>query len=337
MKFGKYLKDKWVTLTSFGTFMLLTSVLLWLFHSSMELLVMYSVLAVLFLLIDFGWDYFKRKKYYDKLLNNLEQLDKKYLVLETVNEPDFYEGKLNSQIIYEINKSMAENVKQYEKNVLDFKEYIEMWVHEVKLPISSLLLMCHNNKGNLEKKYIKQIKRLDNYTEQVLYYVRSEHAEKDYCIKEVPLKKVVRDVAIKNKDDLLEQEIDFIVDEMEYIVSTDYKWLVFILNQIISNSMKYKRKDVTSSIHLWEEEIGNRILLHIRDNGIGIPEQDLPKVFEKSFTGENGRKHAKSTGMGLYIVKSLCDRLGHGILIKSVEGEYTEVSLVFAKNDFYKM
>lgn len=337
MKFGKYLKDKWVTWISFGTFMLLTSMLLWLFHSSTELLVMYSVLAVLFFMVAFGWDYMKRKNYYDKLLNNLEQLDKKYLVLETVNEPHFYEGQLNSQIMYEVNKSMAENVKQYERNVLDFKEYIEMWVHEVKLPISSLLLMCHNSKGIIEKKYIKQIKRLDNYTEQILYYVRSEHAEKDYCIKEVPLKKVVRDVALKNKNDLLELKIDLIVDEMEYAVYTDYKWLVFILNQVISNSMKYKRKDVTPKIHLWEEETGNKILLHIRDNGIGIPEQDLPKVFEKSFTGENGRKHAKSTGMGLYIVKSLCDRLGHGILIKSVEGEYTEVSLGFAKNEFYKM
>ncbi|MCI8408435.1 MAG: HAMP domain-containing histidine kinase [Lachnospiraceae bacterium] len=337
MKLGKYLKDKFVTLVSFMLFMFLTSILLWLFHSSKELLIMYSVLAVIFLLIAVGWDFIRRKKYYDKLLKNLEQLDKKYLVLETIKEPDFYEGKLNSQIMYEINKNMAENVKQYEKNVVDFKEYIEMWVHEVKLPISSLLLMCHNNKGSVEKKYIKQIKRLDNYTEQVLYYVRSEHAEKDYCIKEVPLKKVVRDVALKNKDDLLEQEIDFIVDEMEHKVSTDYKWLVFILNQIISNSMKYKRQNVTSKIHLWEEEIGNRIILHIKDNGIGIPDQDLPKVYKKSFTGENGRKHAKSTGMGLYIVKSLCDRLGHGILIKSVEGEYTEVSLVFAKNDWYKM
>lgn len=337
MKLGKYLKDKCVTLVSFVSFMLLTTMLLWLFHPSMELLVMYSVLAILFLFIALGWDYIKRKKYYDKLLNNLEQLDKKYLVLETVREADFYEGKLNSQIMYEINKSMAENVKQYERRMLEFKEYIEMWVHEVKLPISSLLLMCHNNKGNIEKKYIKQIKRLDNYTEQVLYYVRLEHAEKDYCIKEVSLKKVVRDVAMKNKDDLLEQKIDFVVDEMKNVVFTDYKWLVFILNQIISNSMKYKRKDIILEIHLWEEEMGNQIYLHIRDNGIGIPEQDLPKVFEKSFTGENGRKHAKSTGMGLYIVKSLCDRLGHGILIQSVEGEYTKVSFVFAKNDFYKM
>lgn len=337
MKLGKYLKDKWVTLVSFVSFMLLTTILLWLFRSSMELLIMYSVLAVLFLFIALGCDYIKRKKYYDKLLNNLEQLDKKYLVLETVKEPDFYEGKLNSQIMYEINKSMSENVKQYERSVLDFKEYIEMWVHEVKLPISSLLLMCHNNKGILEKKYIEQIKRLDNYTEQVLYYVRSEHAEKDYCIKEVPLNKIVRNVAIKNKDDLLEQGIDLIVEKLECTVFTDSKWLVFILNQIISNSMKYKKEGVPPQIHLWEEEMENRIFLHIRDNGIGIPERDLSKVYEKSFTGENGRKHAKSTGMGLYIVKSLCERLGHSILIQSVEGEYTKVSLIFAKHDFYKM
>lgn len=337
MKPSKYLKDKLVTLIFFGTFMLLTIILLELFHLSLELRIMYSTLGILFFMIALGWDYFRRKEYYDKLLQNVEQLDKKYLVLETLKEPDFYEGKLNWQVMYDIHKSMAENVKQYERSVLDFKEYIEMWVHEMKLPISSLLLMCYNNKGAMDKKYVEQIKRLDNYTEQILYYVRSEHAEKDYCIKEVPLKKIVRDVALKNKDDLLEQEIDFIVDKMESVVSTDSKWLVFILNQIISNSIKYKKDNVTLKIHLWEEELENRIFLHIRDNGIGIPERDLPKVYQKSFTGENGRKHEKSTGMGLYIVKSLCDRLGHGICIQSVEEEYTEVCLIFSQNDFYKM
>lgn len=335
MKLGKYLADKIVTLVCFGLFMTLTIFLLDLFQLSPELTIMYVVLGILFFLVALSWDFIRRKKYYDILMFNVEQLDKKYLVLETLKQPDFYEGKLNNQVMYDINKSMAEEVKKYERNLTDYKEYIEMWVHEVKLPISTLMLMCHNDRGNLEKKFVEQIKRMDNYIDQILYYVRSEHAEKDYCIKEVSLKKVIRDVAIKNKDDLLEQNIEFRVEKLEAKVFTDAKWLAFILNQIISNSMKYKKTEEEAVIHIWEEEVEQKIIFHIWDNGIGIPERDLPRVYEKSFTGENGRKRTKSTGMGLYIAKSLCDRLGHGISIQSVVNEYTEVCLIFGKHDFW--
>ena len=199
------------------------------------------------------------------------------------------------------------------------------------------MLMNHNQKSKLDKKYEEQIKRIDDYVDQILYFVRSENAEKDYLIKDISLKKVINSVAMKNKNDLLEKRINFEVKLDDIKVLTDAKWLEFIVNQIVSNSMKYIRKDVDNIIRISVEESIKQIDLIIYDNGIGIPEKDIRRVFEKTFTGENGRTTSKSTGMGLYIVKKLCEKLGHKITIKSKVNEYTKIIITFSKNDFYKI
>ena len=153
-------------------------------------------------------------------------------------------------------------------------------------------------------------------------------------IKETDLAKVISNVAIKNKDILLENKIDFIVDVNNKKVLTDSKWLEFIVNQIVSNSIKYIRDGVEHYIKITAEENSKSIILKIFDNGIGIEKSDLHKVFDKTFTGSNGRKIETSTGMGLYIAKQLCKKLGHKITIDSKVNEFTEVSILFNKNDF---
>ena len=179
--------------------------------------------------------------------------------------------------------------------------------------------------------------KLDNYIDQILYYVRSENAEKDYIIKETSLNDIIKNVALKNKDDLLENNVDLIVDVSDEKVLTDSKWLEFILNQIINNSIKYKRDNIGSYIKIKVCENTNSVKLFIEDNGIGISKNDLPQVFDKWFTGENGREKSKSTGMGLYIAKKLCVKLGHRIEIESEAGSFTRVVITFGKNDFCKM
>ena len=236
---------------------------------------------------------------------------------------------------------MTENVKRYRLGMEQFKEYVEMWIHEIKLPIASLTLMLHNNMDKCDKEFADrmntQIRRINNYIEQILYYVRSENAEKDYIINDARLSKIISNVALKNKDDLLENDITFEVSNADRIVLTDAKWMEFMLNQIVNNSIKYKDKTKTESyIKMSAAEDKKCIVLEILDNGIGINASDLPRVFDKSFTGENGREFSKATGMGLYIVKKLCDKLGHAITIESVKGEYTRVKITFYKNDFYK-
>ena len=201
----------------------------------------------------------------------------------------------------DINKSMIENVSSYINSTKDFKDYIEMWIHEVKIPISSLILMTHNHKNQVPKEYTEEIKRLDNYIDQILYYVRSNYTSEDFIFKKVKLEKIISSVALKNKDDLLENKIDLIVDIKNTEVYTDTKWLEFILNQIINNSIKYKKDIPNSYIQINAIEDNNQITLFIKDNGIGIPKSDISNVFKKSFTGTNGRDKIKSTGMGLYI------------------------------------
>lgn len=334
MNLKNYMKDKLIFII---LFLFTYSILLLLFFAfkvsdSLIIAVTFLLLFLLFNVILI--DYFRKKNFYQLLLSNIEKLDKAYFVIEMLEEPSFYEGKIIYQALYDINKSMCEMIKLLENQTEDFKEYIEMWIHEVKLPIASLVLMAHNHPDKFDKNSKEQIRRIEDYVEQVLYYVRQEFAEKDYLINAISLKKVVSNVALRNKNEFLESNIDLIVENVDYSVYTDSKWLEFILNQIIGNSMKYKdKKNAYIKINTLEEK--NKYILEIIDNGIGISEEDLPRVFNKSFTGNNGRGWAKSTGMGLYIVKKLCDKLGHKVMIESSKGEYTKVSIVFFKNKYY--
>ena len=335
MNFRSYLKDKlWYIYLFIFSYAFIIFLFL-AFKLKQELIISVSVIIFIFFILSILIDFFKKKSFYNELLVNIKNLDKAYLVLETLEKPNFYEGKLLYEALYEINKSMSENVKNLKLQVDDFKEYVEMWIHEVKIPISSLVLMQHNHKNEFSKEQISQIKRIENYVEQILYYVRQETAEKDYLINEVSLKKIINKVLLKNKDDILENNINLIVDTSAFNVSTDSKWLEFIINQIINNSIKYKKDIKDSYIKISMMNYKDKLDLIIEDNGIGISDSDIPLVFKKSFTGQNGRIKSKSTGMGLFIAKSLCDKLGHKIKIESKENEYTRVIITFFKNLYF--
>ena len=335
MKFYNYLKDKWYAILLFLFFFFLSFLLFLAFKVKIQLIIILSILYFLFFLLLLLIDFFRKKSFYQKLLFQIKELDQSYFVTALLEEPNFYEGALFYQALYEINKSMIENVRKYEFQTNDFKEYIEMWIHEVKIPISSLILMAHNYKTRFPSKAMEQMKKIEDYVEQILYYVRSENAHKDYLINEVSLDRVIKAVALKNKDDLLENEIDFIVSCHEEKVMTDSKWLEFICNQIINNSIKYKDGKKKSYIKMTVIKQKQSIKLEIEDNGIGIPASDMKRVFEKSFTGYNGRIRKTSTGMGLFIVENLCKKLGHKIEIESTQNISTKVSILFYENNYY--
>ena len=336
MKYRDYLKDNLVGIIIY----LSTIILIVLILNAFKMPIFVSIICFCIFIICgisiITISYIKKNSFYKNYLSNLEKLSKKYLILETIPEPNTYEEKILVNSLYDINKSMIENINEYQRSTIEFKEFVELWIHEVKIPISSLILKCHNNKEKYDKSFLSLIRRLDNQIDEVLYYVRSENTEKDFAIAEVSLKEVIRNVGLKNKDDLLESNIDFITDLKDLKISTDKKWLEFIINQIINNSIKYK-KDKDSYIKISAFEQSEKKVLEIYDNGIGIPSKDLKRVFEKSFTGSNGREKVKSTGMGLYIVKKLCDKLGHNIKIESKEKDYTKVIIEFGKNEHYKI
>lgn len=336
MKLGLYIKDKMFFIVSFGLLMTLLWLIFISFKISRGLILFVLLLLLIFYLFNFFYEFMRKKRFYDELLSNIEMLDKSYLVLETIMGPDFYEGKILVQALYEINKSMCENVAIHERNMADFKDYIEMWIHEVKLPLAAIVLMLHNKKDKQNKKILEQVRRIESYVEQVLYYARCDVAHEDYLIREVDLKKVINAVALKNKDVLLVSKIDFVVEDVRGLVYTDYKWLEFIVNQIVDNSIKY-RKGHADVIKIRVKASDKETILEIYDNGIGIPEADLKKVFSKSFTGHNGRIKNKSTGMGLFIAKSLAEKLGHKILIESEQNEFTRVKIVFGNNKYFEV
>lgn len=336
MNIGKYIKEKKENIILFIILVIILLFLLDLFGVNKYLTIMILSLLSIYFIVDFLTFYLKRKKYYDNFLNNLNLLDKKYLILETLEEPEFLDGKFFYDALYKIDKSMMENINNYRNETEDFKEYVEMWIHEIKIPIAGLMLMYHNNK-TVNKNFLDQLNSLDNLTDQILYYVRSNYAEKDFLIKEASIDKIINEVLLKNKDSILENHIDVTVDVKNIKVLTDSKWLVFILSQIINNSIKYCDNNRKSYIMFYIEDNEKETTLHIKDNGIGVNASDLKHVFDKSFTGENGRKMRNSTGFGLYISKKLIEKLGHKISATSEENKYFEIAITFGKNDLYKI
>ena len=158
--------------------------------------------------------------------------------------------------------------------------------------------------------------------------------EKDYIITRTNLKEIVNGGILKNKSTLLNERISLTMNELEYEVYTDSKWAIFIVNQIIQNSIKYA-KDNDKRIEIDAKQKSDKVILYIRDNGIGIKKGEITRVFEKGFTGENGRMIGKrSTGIGLYLCEKLCNKLGLGIELNSEMGKGTEVRLIFPKNSY---
>lgn len=341
MKLGAYLWNRKISIAGTGLVVVCIYMMGFAFKADMQYQNAIVFLVLLCGLCSFLFDFFRRKLFYDKMLLILSQLDEKYLITEMIDKPGFPEGDIMLDTLYEINKTMKERINKMEVSVTEFKEYLEMWIHEVKVPISSLDLMNYNGSVDL-KGQKKQIDKLKAYVEQILFYARADAPEKDYLMKRCNLDKLVNRVVKEQKALILGNKISIVKEELDIDIISDSKWLEFMLGQIVNNSIKYlivkmeEDKDVKGNITFSVTRTDDMVILSVKDNGIGINEADLQRVFDKSFTGENGRKTTASTGMGLYICKKLCDKLGHGIEIVSVEGEFTEVKISFGKDKYYE-
>lgn len=291
------------------------------------ILAVWSIVLVLSLLTF----YFSRKKYLNKLLNMTEQLEERYLLPEIMQVPERADEQVFYQIMKMAEKSMLERIGEVQRERREYKEYIEQWIHEVKTPITAMKLLCENNRSPFSREVLAELENINQYTEQALYYARSEHAEKDYSVREVNLCDVVNSAIADNKYLLRQSNMSIQIDDIETMVYTDEKWVRFILNQIIGNAIKYHAEQPI--LHFGATKTNDKIVLSISDNGIGIPKSDLPRIFEKGFTGQNGRTGKNSTGIGLYLCKRLCDKLGIGLTAYS-ENRGTTISLIFQMNDF---
>lgn len=276
--------------------------------------------------------YVSRKKRLDNLLEMAGQLKERYLIPEVMPLPDRAEEQVFYQLLKMAEKSMLERLGEMERERGEYRSYIEQWIHEVKTPITALKLLCENNQSRFSRDVLAELENINRYTEQALYYARSEHTEKDYSIREMNLADVVHGAIADHKYFLRQCGMTITVDDLEPIVCGDDKWVRFILGQIINNAVKYRAQQ-QPALHIFTERTGDRVLLSIADNGIGIPESDLPRIFEKGFTGQNGRIVHSSTGIGLYLCKRLCDKLGIGLTASS-PGRGTTMTISFHINDF---
>ena len=330
MKLINYIKDKELSIFLIIILNVVVTLLLYAFDVNFILLIYIPLIITFTYILIFLYEFFRRNKFYNTTSVILNELDKKYLINEIITEPNFLEGKILYEYLYDIDKNYHEEINTYKNNNEDFKEYMELWCHEVKTPIATSKMILENNKSLISNSINEEITKIDNYIEQILYYARSEIVEKDYMIKKTNIKEIIDNVIKRNKKDLINNNTKIELDNLNVEVNSDSKWLEFIINQIINNSIKYSSKNPT--IKISTKILKNNIHLDIEDNGIGIIESEIDKVFDKSFTGSNGRLKYNSTGIGLYLCKKLCLKLGHNIYIKSVLNEKTVVTITFPIN-----
>ncbi len=234
------------------------------------------------------------------------------------------------QILRSSLKSMTQEVSKVQIEKKEYQELIEKWAHELKAPIASITLVCENNPSELSRKILLQANRLSYNVEQVLYYARLGYMSNDYMIKRVSLEDIIHTAILNNKQLLIQNQFSIEVHTVDSFVYTDTKALVFILGQIINNSAQYRSSSPLLTFRAIDTN--HHVYLEIQDNGTGIRESDLGRVFEKGFTGSNGHQRKTSTGIGLYLCKQLCKELGIEITIRSAVNKYTCVSLAFQKS-----
>ncbi|MBO0524832.1 HAMP domain-containing histidine kinase [Clostridium botulinum] len=328
MSIGEFIKDKMVVIICNMLIFVVIAAIMAAIKVSLIIILYAFCIWFLPLVSYMSLQFIKYKNYYDEVDSILENLDNKYLLPEIIREANFIEGEKLNSILKEISRDMHENVKYYKDMQEDYREYIETWVHEIKTPIASTKLIIENNRNEVTNKIDFQMDRIEGFVEQVLYYSRSNNVSKDYIIKQINLDLVVRNVIKRNYRDFIHKKIKLDIKDIDEIVHSDGKWIEFIINQIIVNSIKYSNSK-EPMISVYSTKKANSVMLTIEDNGAGIIDKDINRVFEKGFTGENGRKFSKSTGMGLYLCEKLCSKLGLKIIIVSEVNKGTKVTLIF--------
>lgn len=338
MSFSMFLKEKIVQIVLL-MFAVVTIEIFLMIYSFDSFIKIYIPLIIFGLyMAGFIYEYQIKKRYYDELQKTIDELDEKYLITEIMKTPNFVEGKILKNILGQVDKSMHEQVNKYKYLQEDYKEFIELWIHEVKLPLTTSKMIIENNKNKVTRSIEEELDSIENYVEQALFYARSSAVEKDYYIRKCNLKDIVNESIKKNKTSLIEEKVDINIHDLDNVVSTDSKWIVFILGQIIQNSVKYRNKKSLSNIEVYSEPKKDNTVLYIKDNGIGIKNEEISRVFDKGFTGTNGRLAGKkSTGIGLYLCRNLCEKLGVSINVKSTDSVGTVVSLVFPNSSFVRL
>lgn len=280
------------------------------------------VAALIVSIIDFN-NY--RKSYIDlkylesNILNSMEDLPKSLDI-----RVEYYQ-KIIERLHNEVEKLKIEDNKKME----DLADYYSMWIHQIKTPIAAINFLLDNEEIDV-KAFRQELFKIERYVEMVLTYIRLGSETSDYVITSINLDEVVRENIKRYATLFINKKIKLNYVSHETYVISDKKWLGFAFEQLLSNAIKYTKSGGEISINISESK------LIIEDNGIGIYEEDLPRIFEQSFTGLNGRYEKKSSGLGLYLCKKTLDKLQHKIEITSEVNKGTKVIVSFPKKDMFR-
>ena len=331
MKFTKYIKDKIYYILTFSIYIILISIYLKAMETEIPAIIIVIAISTIFFCAGFIISYLKSNKYLKDIDKMMDNLTEKYLITEIMPKPSRAERLAYYRILKKANKSMLENISIIKQQQKDYKEYIESWVHEIKIPITSVKLLCENNKSDITAKIDEEIEEVNNFVEQALFYARMDQVSNDFMIKNINLNNVIRNVLARNKKIMIQNNMKVELNNVNTNCYTDEKWLEFIVNQIIQNAIKY-RKERNANIVITISENKENVILNIKDNGIGIKTSEIDRIFDKGFTGTNGRNQKKSTGIGLYLCKRLCQEIGLEIEANSKENEFTEIKIIIPRN-----
>lgn len=329
MKFKDYFLNKITEIL--GTFFVLFLMLefLYIIGNTFSVVFMIGMVIAVLIMTKYLMDWYRKKKYFEIITERVKDLKEPWLIAELLPVSYTIEDEIYQELLRKVGSSAIEEIHKIEDEQKEYEDYIEQWIHEVKTPITSIHLMLENriseNPG-LKRDLNVELSRLENDVELALYYARSEQIYRDYLIQKLNVRKVLLKVVNKNRTVIMNSSvaIDLDCDEALYAYG-DEKWLVFMLTQVLLNAIKYKA-EADAKVVMRAKRDNKRIVLNIIDNGKGIKKEELPRIFDKGFTGSNGRDNEKSTGMGLYLVHKLCEKLEIDIKADSVYGEFTEIS-----------
>lgn len=323
--FFSYMKRHQLGIVLITLVSMIFAIILYLYHLPVEAVLyaveLSAVLCILIIAVDFI-QYRRKHQYLNKLKNSI-----------TVNRKDLPEPKELLERDYKelIDILYEEKYKlslQADVNKRDLIDYYTLWAHQIKTPIAALRLLLQTTQDIKDEELLSELTtelfKIEQYVEMVLTYLRMEGMSSDLLLKKYSLDDIVKQAVRKNSTLFIHNRIHLNLSELNCEVLTDEKWLVFVIEQILTNSLKYTKEDGSISIYM---DAAKPKTLVITDTGIGIEAYDLPRVFEKGFTGYNGRADKKSTGIGLYLCKQIITKLSHTIEIESEVGKGTTVRI----------
>lgn len=306
--FGAYIKQKSKILLTILLFCIIFAIVFYLYKLPVEAVIYPSLLCILFGTILIVLDFAKIKRRY-KILEKLGNMPSAMIdELPSVSNINDYGYQ---RIIRSLQKEISQLEADSNNRFNDMVDYYTVWAHQIKTPIASMRLTLQNEDTPLSRKLLSDLFRIEQYVEMIMAFLRLDSTSSDYVFKEHNIDTIIRQAVKKYANEFIDRKISLVYNPIDYTVVTDDKWLSFVIEQILSNALKYTQK---GSIKIYMNE---NMMLCIEDTGIGIAPEDLPRIFEKGYTGYNGRSDKKASGLGLYLCKRICKNLDTGITVLS--------------------